>query len=331
MATTITVVEEDVVIQVATSGLQGAAGAKGDTGTTGATGNGISSIARTSGTGAAGTTDTYTITYTSGATTTFNVVNGANGAAGRGISSIARTSGTGAAGTTDTYTITYTSGSPSTFTVVNGANGTNGTDGTDGTNGTNGAVGPAGKNGVQVAKTRSADWIALQYTDASPAAARTQGREYCQPISFPYDISLSAIAVYVVTAGRTNAAIRLGIRADDNGRPGTLLQDCGAIASTTSAAFVTGTISQTLTAGVTYWLSAMPTGSPVTGSITRYPSQWFPGTCGLTTQSRQAIIGYYQDVTNGSTSTTGLPSAFTRAGDLTINAGDGYAWTVKVA
>ena len=45
----------------------------------GATGNGITSITRTSGTGAAGTTDTYTITFTDETTTTFNVVNGANG------------------------------------------------------------------------------------------------------------------------------------------------------------------------------------------------------------------------------------------------------------
>lgn len=39
-------------------------------------GNGISSIARTDGTGAAGTTDTYTITFTDGTTTTFGVYNG---------------------------------------------------------------------------------------------------------------------------------------------------------------------------------------------------------------------------------------------------------------
>ena len=49
---------------------------KGDTG---ATGNGIASVARTSGTGAAGTTDTYTITFTDSTTTTFGVYNGADG------------------------------------------------------------------------------------------------------------------------------------------------------------------------------------------------------------------------------------------------------------
>lgn len=45
----------------------------------GADGRGIKTIARTSGNGAAGTTDTYTITYTDGTKSTYQVRNGANG------------------------------------------------------------------------------------------------------------------------------------------------------------------------------------------------------------------------------------------------------------
>lgn len=45
-------------------------------------GRGIVSIVRTSGNGAAGTTDTYTITYSDNTTSTFNVYNGANGSSG---------------------------------------------------------------------------------------------------------------------------------------------------------------------------------------------------------------------------------------------------------
>lgn len=44
-------------------------------------GKGIQTITRTSGTGAAGTTDTYTITYTDGTTSTYTVHNGKDGAA----------------------------------------------------------------------------------------------------------------------------------------------------------------------------------------------------------------------------------------------------------
>ena len=54
-------------------------GEQGDPGNDGADGKGIVSIARTSGTGAAGTTDTYTITFTDSTTATFQVYNGADG------------------------------------------------------------------------------------------------------------------------------------------------------------------------------------------------------------------------------------------------------------
>jgi hypothetical protein len=57
----------------------GATGAQGVKGDTGDAGNGIATIERTSGTGAAGTTDTYTITYTDATTDTFTVYNGADG------------------------------------------------------------------------------------------------------------------------------------------------------------------------------------------------------------------------------------------------------------
>lgn len=62
-------------------------GLKGDTGV------GIASIARTSGTGAAGTTDTYTITLTDGSTSTFTVYNGADGASGSGSSAVTSVNG----------------------------------------------------------------------------------------------------------------------------------------------------------------------------------------------------------------------------------------------
>lgn len=62
-------------------------GSKGDAGV------GIASIARTSGTGAAGTTDTYTITMTDGSTSTFTVYNGKDGASGSGSSAVTSVNG----------------------------------------------------------------------------------------------------------------------------------------------------------------------------------------------------------------------------------------------
>ena len=66
-----------------TNGANGTNGTNGTDGVDGADGNdgrGTVSVVRTSGTGAAGTTDTYTITFTDASTTTFNVYNGADGA-----------------------------------------------------------------------------------------------------------------------------------------------------------------------------------------------------------------------------------------------------------
>lgn len=126
-------------------------GIKGDAG------RGIVSIIRTSGNGDAGSTDTYTITYSDTTTSTFPVYNGkdgadgakgdtgatgAKGADGRGIVSITRTSGNGAAGTVDTYTITYSDTTTSTFPVRNGADGTAAGITIDGT------VTPTGTNAV---------------------------------------------------------------------------------------------------------------------------------------------------------------------------------------
>jgi len=106
--------------------LRGPAGAVGPTGATGIAGASVDTVVRTTGDGSAGTTDTYTITYSDATTSTFTVYNGADGVPGV-VDHTARTAGTGAAGTTDTYTLyadvaeTQVLG---TFDVVNGTNGT---------------------------------------------------------------------------------------------------------------------------------------------------------------------------------------------------------------
>ena len=60
-------------------GEQGPQGETGPQGERGETGNGIAGIQRTAGSGAPGTRDAYTITYTDGSTDTFQVYNGADG------------------------------------------------------------------------------------------------------------------------------------------------------------------------------------------------------------------------------------------------------------
>ena len=88
-------------------GVQGEQGIQGIQGIQGETGNGIASVVKTS---TSGLIDTYTITYTNGTTTTYNVSNG------KGITSIEKTS---TSGSVDTYTITYNDGTTSTYQVTN--------------------------------------------------------------------------------------------------------------------------------------------------------------------------------------------------------------------
>lgn len=93
-------------------------------GNEGDAGKGISTIARTSGNGAAGTTDTYTITYTDNTTSTFTVYNGKNGTNGADGTSVTHSwNGT---------TLTVTSASGTSSANLKGATGASGNDGQDG-------------------------------------------------------------------------------------------------------------------------------------------------------------------------------------------------------
>jgi hypothetical protein len=106
----------------------------GDDGGKGDAGRGIKSIARTSGNGAAGTTDTYTITYTDNTTSTFTVKNGSNGSNGtngtNGTSVTVTNVSTSTADGGDNV-VTFSDGK--TLTVKNGSKGSAGSNGTNGT------------------------------------------------------------------------------------------------------------------------------------------------------------------------------------------------------
>lgn len=112
----------------------------------GESGRGIASIKRTAGTGAAGTTDTYTITYTDSTTSTFNVYNGANGSG----------SGDGAGGSGEdgaTFTPSVDSDGNLSWSNNKGLANPNtvnikGPKGNKGDTGATGATGAAGANGA---------------------------------------------------------------------------------------------------------------------------------------------------------------------------------------
>ena len=116
---------------------QGPQGLTGPQGETGDTGNGISSIAQT---GTSGLTDTYTIYYTDGDTTTFDVTNGKDGedgTDGQAATISVGTVSTGAAGTSASVVNSGTSSSAVfDFTIPRGDKGDTGATGASGTNAT---------------------------------------------------------------------------------------------------------------------------------------------------------------------------------------------------
>ena len=94
---------------------------KGSKGDKGADGRGIASITLKSGTHAAGTTDTYTITFTDGTTADFEVTNGADGAPGE--NGVSPTITTSKSGKVTTVTVTDATGEHS-FEILDGKDGT---------------------------------------------------------------------------------------------------------------------------------------------------------------------------------------------------------------
>ena len=87
--------------------------------------------------------DTYTITYTDGSTSTFDVTNGkdgAQGAQGVGVRSIVQTSTSTESGGINVITCILTDGTTSTFEVRNGARGAQGVQGEKGEKGDSGQV-----------------------------------------------------------------------------------------------------------------------------------------------------------------------------------------------
>lgn len=95
-------------------------------------------------------------------------------------------------------------------------------------------------------------------TGIAESAARTltANRLYGMPFFCKATKSFTAISVYQSGAG-TTGNIRLGIYADSSGLPGSLVQDCGAVAFPGSTGFRTVTTTISLNGGTWYWLAGV--------------------------------------------------------------------------
>jgi hypothetical protein len=77
------------------------------------------------------------------------------------------------------------------------------------------------------------------------------------------DLTISALAIYVTT-GVASTLARVGIYADNNGKPdgGALIGESGALDTATSSTAREGALSVTLSKGTRYWLAVLTNGAP---------------------------------------------------------------------
>lgn len=102
--------------------------------------------------------------------------------------------------------------------------------------------------------------------------------------------------------GTASSFVRLGIYADDNGRPGALIVDAGQV-STAGSGMADATISVTLSGVV--WVATVPQG--VAGSMTRYGV----ATCGQHTGTADHYSAFFNSIAYSRASVSGsLPNPF---------------------
>jgi hypothetical protein len=90
---------------------------------------------------------------------------------------------------------------------------------------------------------------------ATGTTAASVNTTYYTPIQFSQDVTLDRIAIATnITGYSGTASVRLGIFANTNGRPSTVILDAGTVAPSATGTQYSITISQALSAGV-YWLA----------------------------------------------------------------------------
>lgn len=148
----------------------------------------------------------------------------------------------------------------------------------------------AGGNGVRVTVNDGADTITIDAGSTFPAVlasgqyhlnasnastlstfattANTMDFYLVPPLG--QDIPLAALVAYVTT-GVAGTAVRLGLYADNGGKPdgGALIYDSGALDTSTSGTEMTGVAASgvTLTRGTRYWLCHLANGAPTLRSV----------------------------------------------------------------
>lgn len=122
-------------------------------------------------------------------------------------------------------------------------------------------------------------------------AAVAAGQLYLLPFVCRRTTTFDRIGIHVFT-GVASSNVRLGIYdSDSDGLPDALVLDAGAVATATSNASATITISQELTAANLYWLAAVFSHTPTVNSIAAASMWAFGGNSGLNVGGPDDMFG----------------------------------------
>ena len=281
-------------------GAQGAQGIQGPAGVTGNTGAG-----NTGATGATGSAGANGATGSTGATGAGNT--GSTGNTGN-------TGNTGAAGSAGVQGNTGNTGNT-------GATGAAGTNGAVGATGNTGATGTTGNTGPLTMKLASGVYYRspiAAYGSISTTGTETN-RFTC--IYVPDTTSFDRLAIRTGTSFSGTQTVRLGIYADTDGKPSTVVLDAGTVSVSAANTNYEITISQSLSAGF-YWLCMCTQGTaPTTATYIGPPLGTTPVnifmSAGQATPDANTNTGYQQSSVSG---------AFATATSLLISQQPRYTW-----
>ncbi|WP_433460699.1 hypothetical protein [Micromonospora sp. CA-248212] len=144
---------------------------------------------------------------------------------------------------------------------------------------------------------------------ATVTASATVSVERAQLLWLPPGLQLQAIACYV-GAVAASTDLRMGVRSDNNGLPGTLLLDAGTIAADSAGAKslpITLTVPAGAATGVPIWLSVTAQGANTVTMIGLYPVSEYRDF----TTAAAATFGHGMATQSGVTGA--LPGTFTMA------------------
>jgi hypothetical protein len=185
---------------------------------------------------------------------------------------------------------------------------------------TPGPQGPQGTNGTNGTNALQSylEFVSGQFyrpQGSQGAVSATLNTVYYAQIFIPVTTTFDRIAIKTGSTFSGTASIRLGIYANTNGKPSTVVADYGTVSATTASTVSPITISQSLTAGF-YWLAAVMQSAASTnsfsgnaGNIAAYQTyQNLPYDPAMATGS--VITGYIQNSVSGAFATA-VPVATT--------------------